>query len=212
MYCSEAEGLFDAYLDGELSGTLRLEFDTHRLHCPVCQQKLSLLETTEYVISTDLRGPSVSDEFTDKLMASLQQRKMAPRPLKLRRPLLAAAFVLQAAAVVGFVMLMPRFWERPAPAAPLARTIKLADIEDAIVKRDKELAIARMQEAVEQLRSARANIAGDVSAVRDFAWSLDLPGFGNGVSLSSLLQSIFGFTPSDTTPDRPADASDRGSI
>lgn len=214
MNCLDAEGLFDAYLDGELSGTLRLEFDTHRLHCPVCQQKLSLLETTEYVISSDLRGPSLSDDFTDKLMASIQQRKMEPHPLRLRRPLVAAAVVLQAAAVVAFVALLPKWWNRPQPAP--APTINLADLRPKINELhgagDKEGLIALIQGAVEQGGNARAGLARDVSTVRDWAWSLELPGFGNGISLSSLLQSIFGITPAESTPERPADAAGRGSI
>lgn len=217
MNCLDAEGLFDAYLDGELSGTLRLEFDTHRLHCPVCQQKLALLEATEYVIATDTRGPRPADDFTDALMSALEQRTMAARPLRLRRPLLAAAVLLQAAAVVGFVALLPALWKGSATANPAVATISLAELRrDAAVEaarskadraldaRDREGMTAAMVEWYQQAKVANQR---DLSTARDFALSFDLPGFGNGVSVTSLLQSIFGINPAETGRDRASDSS-----
>ena len=55
MNCSEAERLFDPYLDGELSGSLRLEFDAHRLRCTLCQRKLAMMEACEHILGGDSR-------------------------------------------------------------------------------------------------------------------------------------------------------------
>ena len=48
MNCSEAEQLFDAFLDGQLTGSLRLELDAHRLRCRRCQQTLAMMEACEH--------------------------------------------------------------------------------------------------------------------------------------------------------------------
>jgi hypothetical protein len=126
MNCPECEQLFDAYLDGQLAGTLRLEFDAHRLRCPRCQQTLAMLEAAGHVIASDAVVPELSPDFTDRIM----QAVAAPAPRIVRFPstrvALFAAAIVQVAAVVSFVVLWP-FGRTPVvPSAPTDVTAKLA--------------------------------------------------------------------------------------
>lgn len=114
MNCADCELLFDAYLDEQLTGSLRLEFDAHRLRCPRCQQQLALLESLGSVLASDSGVPALSGDFTDRVMAEVQRPRRFLR-LPLRTTVVSAA-VVQAAAVLAFAVL----WNRPdTPAAPL---------------------------------------------------------------------------------------------
>jgi hypothetical protein len=115
MKCSEAEQFFDAYLDGELAGSLRLEFDAHRLRCTVCQQKLAMMESCEHILARDTRGPLLSDDFTDRVMDEIEQRKVRAAHSRRRRIVIAAAVTLQAAAVIVFALLFTAYWNQPEP-------------------------------------------------------------------------------------------------
>lgn len=111
MNCSQAETLFDAFLDGELSGALRLEFDAHRLRCTTCQKKIAMLEAFEQVVAAAPAPAALSSDFTDRVMARLAAGPPRARASHRRITLIGAA-VLQAAAVVAFALLWPR-GERP---------------------------------------------------------------------------------------------------
>lgn len=113
MNCNEAERLFDAHLDGQLSGSLRLEFEAHRLRCRRCTQTLALIESCTRVIASDSRIPALSDSFTDRVMSRVRQTHMTRR-LRLNRKTIAASIVLQAAAVLLFA-----FYFRP--QSPVSR-------------------------------------------------------------------------------------------
>lgn len=103
MNCSEAERLFDAYLDGELSGSLRFEFDAHRLHCPMCQRKLAMMEACEHILVGDTRGPALSDDFTERVMSQVAIRGEQMRRSRHLKLYVGAAIGLQAAGVALFV-------------------------------------------------------------------------------------------------------------
>lgn len=107
MNCSECERLFDAYLDGQLAGSLRLEFDAHRLRCRRCQQTLAMLETIGNVIASDPQVPELSVSFTDRVMRQIQRSRRVYRP-SLRVAVVAGA-LLQAAAILAFAVL----WKLP---------------------------------------------------------------------------------------------------
>ena len=111
MNCGDVERLLDAHLDGQLSGSLRLEFEAHRVRCRRCQQTLAMLEACAHIIATDQRQPSLSDDFTDRLMSRIA---VGAAPLRLRRLAIGAAVALQAAAAVLFIVLM---WPGQTPAA-----------------------------------------------------------------------------------------------
>ncbi len=117
MNCGEAEHLFDAHLDGELSGTLRLEFDAHRLRCSHCQQTLAMLESCGHLIATDRRGPSLSDGFADRVMGQIAQRQAERSKvykLRFRKVGLVAAGVMQAAALLMLAVVL-RNSDSPTP-------------------------------------------------------------------------------------------------
>jgi len=114
MNCSEAEHFFDAYLDGELAGSLRLEFDAHRLRCTVCQQKLAMMEACEHILARDTRGPALSENFTDRVMGEIDQQRVIARRVRKRRIIVGAAVAFQAAAVIVFAVLWVGYWSQPA--------------------------------------------------------------------------------------------------
>jgi hypothetical protein len=112
MNCSECEQLFDAYLDGHLAGSLRLEFDAHRLRCPHCQQTLAMLETIGHVIAADThQQPDLSPGFTDRVLAGIAR----PRTRILHFPYVRAAVVVGALAQAAAVLAIALLWtSRPA--------------------------------------------------------------------------------------------------
>ena len=101
MNCTQAQELFDTYLDGELTGPLATEFAAHKLQCAACRRELALLEVTGHVISTDTATPSLSAEFTDRLLSCALT---APLPWYRRRSmLLRLGSGLAAAACIALV-------------------------------------------------------------------------------------------------------------
>jgi hypothetical protein len=100
MNCSEAEQLFDAYLDGQLTGSLRLELDAHRLRCRRCQQTLAMMEACEHVLTADRRVPALAEDFTERVMSDAVRRRRIPGRLRSTRVAVAVGFGLQAAAVL----------------------------------------------------------------------------------------------------------------
>ena len=111
MNCAESEQFFDAYLDRELSGSLRLEFDAHRLRCPVCQQKLAMMEVCEHILARDDRIPALSDDFTDGVMNQVNQRRLVSQRSRRRRIVIGATVALQAAAVLVFAVIWSGGWK-----------------------------------------------------------------------------------------------------
>ncbi len=130
MNCSECERLFDAYLDGQLAGSLRLEFDAHRLRCRRCQQTLAMLESVGHVITSDSQVPELPDDFTERVLHSLQ-----PAPVRVRRfPSLRVATVvgalLSAAAVLTIALWQGTLTadvEPPAPPVALVDDVRATD-------------------------------------------------------------------------------------
>jgi anti-sigma factor RsiW len=119
MNCVQCKKLFDAYLDGQLAGSLRLEFDAHRLRCRHCQQTLAMLEAVGHVIASDGDVPALSDGFTARVMRDVQR----PRTLRFpaARVALVAGALLQAAAVLVFAIVL-----NTRPAAPPVEAVASA--------------------------------------------------------------------------------------
>lgn len=117
MTCAECERLYDAYLDGQLSGTLRLEFDTHRLRCRRCQQTIAMLEACTFVIGADRRQPALSADFTERVMEQIAEHTDAQRRVyrvRATRVAFVVGGLIQAAAVVIFAIMLPRSGVDPA--------------------------------------------------------------------------------------------------
>lgn len=104
--CQHARHLFDRYLDGELSSSLRAELHAHQLNCTECQSELAMLEACGDVVALDRGEPQLSASFTDRvLLARRAQLTSRPRPwgrmvLFIGSPLAAAASILLAVMLI----------------------------------------------------------------------------------------------------------------
>lgn len=173
MNCSEAERLFDPYLDGELSGSLRLEFDAHRLRCGICQRKLAMMEACEHIVAGDHRAPQLSANFTDRVMADLIHRKVQAHTTRRRRLTIGAAVAMQAAAVIGFAM----FWQpvRNAlfPSQPIENGISINTISSRYSGPGIGDWLARGAQGV---LSAKSELTDSVNSLPRYAMSFALSG------------------------------------
>jgi hypothetical protein len=102
MRCADAEVLFDAFLDGELSPALATELGAHRLRCASCRRKLALLEVAGQIIASDQEPARLSQGFEDRLLACVEQPKPSfplwrSRLARIGAPLAAAAVLAMAA-------------------------------------------------------------------------------------------------------------------
>ena len=162
MNCWEAEQFFDAYLDDELAGSLRLEFDAHRLRCPVCQQKLAMMESCEHILARDTGGPVLSDDFTDRVMDEIEQRQVIAAHSRKRRLVIGGAVALQAAAVIVFAFLWTAYWNQPEPVLPPGEdTIFREEVERRRVSGDRDGVRDLMLARAEQLDAAKSNLSNE---------------------------------------------------
>lgn len=102
--CEHAQNLFDAHLNDELSATLSAELNAHLLDCAACQHQLSLIEACGNVIRLDTSEPAVSGDFTDRLMAIIEQDAAPPRRLQLSRAVTVAGGLLGVAAAISLAV------------------------------------------------------------------------------------------------------------
>jgi hypothetical protein len=188
MNCSEAEHFFDAYLDGELAGSLRLEFDAHRLRCGVCQQKLAMMEACEHILARDGRGPLLSDDFTDRVMDEVEQRRVITLRSRKRRIVWGTAVGVQAAAVIAFAFLWAGYWKAPAPVLPPGDPAFLPEVEDAM-----EGGPVALQELMrvrgEQLAAAQSNLRDEAAALAGYLSRLSI--FGDYAPVSGAPSNPF---------------------
>ncbi len=103
--CEQAQHLFDSYLNDELSASLVAEVDAHRLECAACRHQLVLMEACGNVIRLDACEPRPSADFTDRLMAILDEEKASPRWLGISRGMKIAGGLLGVAAAIAAVVL-----------------------------------------------------------------------------------------------------------
>lgn len=71
--CRQAQQLFDAYLDGELSPSLETELGAHRVQCGDCRRALALLEVSGHIIRADHEDVTADSAFTDRLLACMDE-------------------------------------------------------------------------------------------------------------------------------------------
>ncbi len=127
MRCPDFENLLDAYLDGELSGSLRLEFDAHRLQCSRCQRVVTMLESVGHVVANDRDVPSLSDSFADRVMGQVEGER-APLRLRTTRYEIGIVAVLSAAAVLVFAFLLQQ--NTPHVGIPLDQPAEAIVVKD----------------------------------------------------------------------------------
>lgn len=198
MNCSEVERLFDPYLDNELSGSLRLEFDAHRLRCPLCQQKLALMEACAHIITSDRRTPPLADNFTDTVMEAIAAKRISEKLALRRKRMVAATIVLNAAAAVAVIAF---FWPSRQAGAPTVGSAELASI---VADGDSPRLYDFIRRRVEQASLAQANLSNDVGSLRKFA--LNAANLADAGSFHSLFW-LFGAEETDGgAEDTPADA------
>ncbi len=102
MTCNQARSLFDVYLDGELSGSLGTELAAHRVSCSACRRELALMEVAGHVIRVDSDGPTLSDGFSDRLLACMDEPSSASF-LRFRKAVLWVGGGLAAAAALALI-------------------------------------------------------------------------------------------------------------
>ena len=102
--CEQAQHLFDSYLNDELSASLVAEVDAHRLECAACRHQLVLMEACGNVIRLDACEPRPSADFTDRLMAILDEEKTSRRWLGISRGMKVAGGLLGVAAAIAAVV------------------------------------------------------------------------------------------------------------
>lgn len=105
MRCADAEALFNAYLDGELSPALATELGAHRLRCASCRRKLALLEVTGQIIASDREPARLRADFENRLLECVSKRRAVrsfwrARTFRIGAPIAAAAVLALAATAV----------------------------------------------------------------------------------------------------------------
>lgn len=214
MNCWDAEQLFDAYLDGELSGTLRLELDAHRLRCARCRKALAMMDACAHVVANDAPPARLSADFTDRLMAVIDARHGAAAPRRLtawqrfgqRRWLFAG--LAQAAAIGLFALLWPGFQPRGA-STTINRGPMLVDPRSPGRPIDIASTVANMNS---HFSAAEATLASDAGGwlnaiMSSFSMHTDV----NEMLASNPLASLLIGLPPQTDWAAPV-ASDEGSL
>lgn len=146
MNCDDFQKLIDSHLDGELAGTLRLEFDAHRVHCDHCEHTVAVLESVTNVISAPTVAPQLSDNFADDVLSKIAIGQKHTREIKYRglRNVIVFGAVVQAAAVLMFAL-----WPRTPVAIPVTmppEQIDLASVTpDSLTKYMYDLTTEKMK-------------------------------------------------------------------
>jgi hypothetical protein len=202
MKCHDAEQLFDAFLDGELTGSLRLEFDAHRLRCQTCQRKLALLEACQAALSTPHREPELPANFTDRVMRTIEGRGPTHRTISL--PLRVAATALPAAAIIALFafILRPSEMSSDEPEALVSGhvTARQSPLDRAM---EDPTGVELYSYIMEQLWQAKSNLARDVSELRKYAANLALSETREDRPLLSPLELLNGLLSAPVESDRP---------
>lgn len=110
--CEQAQNLFDAYLNDELSAAMTAELDAHRLDCASCRHQLTLMEACGNVVRLDTAEPRVSGDFTDRLMAILDEQPAERGVQQLSRKVKVLGGLLGIAATIAVIVTVTS----PAPA------------------------------------------------------------------------------------------------
>ncbi len=165
MNCTEWEQLLDAYLDGQLAGSLRLEFDAHRLRCRRCQQSLAMLETVGHVLGSDTGVPTLSSGFTDRVMRQITEPARRTIRVPWTRVALVSLALAQAAAILAFAIL----WNAPKVAPPTRGAAENAAVEDDLGFRAVQKLIAEgVEDNLWEMHHARVQLTQDLIALAKY--------------------------------------------
>jgi hypothetical protein len=195
MNCFEAEQLFDAYLDRQLSGSLRLELEAHRLRCVRCQQALALAEACQSIIAADSDVPALRDDFTARVMSEVRDTARGGRP-KRRWLIAAASVVLPAAAALALLSWNARFQAPSAGPPPVVVDASPSgDIDRAIRARDFVALYDGILELKERkmatLAAAGQNVTNDALTLLQLPMNIAVPADMAGVAPVNPLLLLF---------------------
>ncbi len=105
MDCEQAQQLFDAYLDGDLSPAMRTELGAHQLQCEDCRRALALLEVSGHIVAADPHETTgLDDGFVDRLLEACHESPQN-QPFQRIRRFIFVGSGLAAAAVVGLALI-----------------------------------------------------------------------------------------------------------
>ncbi len=164
MNCPEFETLLDAYLDGQLAGTLRLEFDAHRLNCRRCQQTVALLESAGHVIASDADVPDLPADFSARVLSAIT----TPEPKTIRFPATRVAVFAAALAQIAAALLFVVLWQysSPPPAADRVADVVAPPPPADRARPDQATVYSSLVEGVEdhlwEMRAAGRQLTADV--------------------------------------------------
>lgn len=116
--CEQAEHLFDPYLNDELAPSLVTELDAHRLECGACRQHLTLMEACGNVVRLDTNEPRISEDFTDRLMAIMNQDHPRRGWMQIDRRMKIVGALLGMAATIALVVTL-----YPGKPQPIPRSV-----------------------------------------------------------------------------------------
>lgn len=174
MNCADFEQLMDAYLDGELSGSLRLEFDAHRLRCRRCQLTMVMMESVGNVVASDRHTPTVSDDFTEQVMAKIERRRPLSIRLRPKRVALVAGVLFQAAAIFYLAVILPSSQSAAPPAEP--QTDSAVVLPSPVIGSDANLDRKALYDyIVGRVEAAGASWALDLSRMVGYVSALSVP-------------------------------------
>lgn len=199
MNCEQFQKLMDVHLDGDLVGTLRVEFDAHRVHCPACRHAITLLEAVTNV-AAEHRAPATTlpSDFTDRVLSQIaaqagERRQEVTAGRRGLRTALAIGALIQAAAVWMFVI-----WPQNSNRIPISTPPEQIDVArvtpDALKQYVYELAAHRMELA--------GALGQEVAQLRQMAMNLNV---SDSIALDpvGLLQAWLPVLP-DTSTTKPA--------
>ncbi len=104
MNCEQARQLFDAYLDGELNGSLATELGAHRIKCSDCRRHLALMEVSGHIVASDSGLNEMDERFTDRLIACVDEGPIQRQSWLYRHWRMTAGGLAAAAAITLVVL------------------------------------------------------------------------------------------------------------
>ncbi len=104
MNCQQFEHLLDRYLDKELRGTLKLEFEAHMVECENCGHLYAMSEAIGQIIATPgTDEPILSEDFSERILGELEKRNH--RRVALRKIFAPAGLVASVALILTSVII-----------------------------------------------------------------------------------------------------------
>ncbi len=82
MNCEQFEQLLDQYLDNELKGSVKLEFETHMVNCEGCGHLFAMSEAIGQIIAEpSFDEPMLSEDFSERVLNEIEKRQQRRRTL-----------------------------------------------------------------------------------------------------------------------------------